>query len=169
MMHPVVELAKNAVEEYIRTGRTIPVPETLTPEMKERAGVFVCLKKDGQLRGCIGTFMPVFSNVAEEVIRNAICAASQDPRFFPVAEKELASMEYSVDILSAPERVYDMKDLDPKKYGVIVAKSGMRGLLLPDIEGVDTIEEQLSIAKTKAGIGPREDADIYRFEVKRYR
>ncbi len=168
-MHPLVELAKTAIEEYVRSGRTVPVPGTLTPEMRERAGVFVCLKKRGQLRGCIGTFMPVCSSVAEEIIRNAICAASQDPRFSPVEDGELTSLEYSVDILSPPERIHDIKNLDPRKYGVIVAKSGMRGLLLPDLEGVDTAEEQLRIAKMKAGIGPHEDADIYRFEVKRYR
>jgi AmmeMemoRadiSam system protein A len=168
-MHPVVELAKKAVEEYIRTGRAILLPETLTPEMKEQAGVFVCLKKGGQLRGCIGTFMPVCNNVAEEIIRNAISAASQDPRFLPVGEKEVASLEYSVDVLSAPERIRDIEDLDPRRYGVIVARGGLKGLLLPDLEGVDTAEEQLKIAKMKAGIGPREDVDIYRFEVKRYR
>jgi AmmeMemoRadiSam system protein A len=168
-MHPVVELAKKAVEEYIRTGRAIVPPETLTPEMKEQAGVFVCLKKGGQLRGCIGTFMPVCNNVAEEIIRNAICAASQDPRFLPVGEKEVASLEYSVDVLSAPERIRDIEDLDPRRYGVIVARGGLKGLLLPDLEGVDTAEEQLKIAKMKAGIGPHEDVDIYRFEVKRYR
>ncbi len=167
-MHPIVELAKRAVEEYIRTGRAVPVPEALIPEMKERAGVFVCLKKDGQLRGCIGTFMPACSNVAEEIVRNAISAACQDPRFFPVGEEELASLEYSVDILSPPERVHDVKDLDPKKYGVILAKSGMRGLLLPDLEGVDTAEEQIRIAKMKAGIALGEDVEIYRFEVRRY-
>jgi AmmeMemoRadiSam system protein A len=168
-MHPVVELAKKAVEEYIRTGRAILLPETLTPEMKEQAGVFVCLKKGGQLRGCIGTFMPVCNNVAEEIIRNAISAASQDPRFLPVGEKEVASLEYSVDVLSAPERIRDIEDLDPRRYGVIVARGGLKGLLLPDLEGVDTAEEQLKIAKMKAGIGPHEDVDIYRFEVKRYR
>jgi len=167
-MHPVVRLARNAIEEYIRSRRAIPVPETLSPEMEERAGVFICLKKDGQLRGCIGTFMPSCKNVAEEIIKNAICAASQDPRFSPVAAEELGSLEYSVDILSPPEKVQGLKDLDPKRYGVIVAKSGMRGLLLPDLEGVTTPEDQIRIAKMKAGIGPRENADIYRFEVKRY-
>ena len=167
-MHPIVELAKKTIEEYVRTGKTIPLPDPLTPEMKEHAGVFVCLKVGGQLRGCIGTFMPVCGTVAEEIIKNAVCAASQDPRFIPVDEKELASLEYSVDVLSAPEKIHDVKDLDPKKYGVIVAKSGMRGLLLPDLEGVDTVEEQLRIAKMKAGLAPDERADIYRFEVKRY-
>jgi len=167
-MHPVVRLARNAIEEYIRFRQAIPVPETLSPEMEERAGVFICLKKDGQLRGCIGTFMPSCNNVAEEIIKNAICAASQDPRFSPVAAEELGSLEYSVDILSPPEKVQGLEDLDPKRYGVIVAKSGMRGLLLPDLEGVTTPEDQIRIAKMKAGIGPRENADIYRFEVKRY-
>jgi AmmeMemoRadiSam system protein A len=167
-MHPVVELAREAVEEYIRNRRTIPLPGTLAPEMEERAGVFVCLKTNGRLRGCVGTFMPACSNVAEEIIRNAICAASQDPRFSPVGEEELASLEYSVDILSAPEKVRDAADLDPRKYGVIVAQGGMRGLLLPDIEGVDTAEEQIRIAKMKAGIGPGENSEIYRFKVRRY-
>lgn len=167
-MHPVVELAKKAVEEYIRNGKTAPPPEVLSPEMKEKAGVFVCLKKHGQLRGCIGTFMPCCSTVAEEIIRNAVCAATQDSRFVPVGKDELPSLEYSVDLLSPPEKISGMNDLDPKKYGVIVVRGGMKGLLLPDLEGVDTVVEQLRIAKMKAGIDPDEDAEIYRFEVRRF-
>lgn len=167
-MHPVVELAKKAVEEYVKNKRIISVPDTLTPEMKERAGVFVCIKKYEQLRGCIGTFMPSCKNVAEEIIRNAICAATEDPRFPPVQEDELDKLSYSVDILSQPERVNDIKELDPKRYGVIVASGGRRGLLLPDLEGVDTVQEQLRIAKLKAGIFENERIDIFRFEVRRY-
>lgn len=167
-MHPLVELAKRAVEEYIVKGKIISPPKDLTPEMNEKAGVFVSLKKHGQLRGCIGTFMPVCRNVAEEIIRNAISAATEDPRFYPVEEGELPDLRYSVDLLSPPEKVSGTGELDPERYGVIVVSGGRKGLLLPDLEGVDTVEEQIRIAKMKAGIGPDEDVDIYRFEVRRY-
>lgn len=167
-MHPVVELAKKAVEEYVKNRRVISVPEILTPEMRERAGVFVSIKKHGQLRGCIGTFVPSCKNVAEEIIRNAICSATEDPRFPPVQEEELDDLSYSVDILSQPEKVKDLNDLDPKRYGVIVASGGRRGLLLPDLEGVDTVEEQIRIARLKAGIFEGEKIEIFRFEVRRY-
>lgn len=167
-MHPLAGLAKKAIETYIATKRIIPVPDALTPEMKEKAGVFVSLKKYGQLRGCIGTFVPVTKNVAEEIIRNAIAAAVEDPRFNAVEENELPDLIYSVDVLSKPEKVTDNKTLDPKKYGVIVACGYRRGLLLPDLEGVDAVDEQLRIAKMKAGIDTNEVVDVFRFEVKRY-
>jgi AmmeMemoRadiSam system protein A len=169
-VHPIVELAKRAVEAYIRSGRAIATPEKLGEEMRQRAGVFVCLKRHGRLRGCIGTIQPVTGCVAEEAIRNAISAATEDPRFPPVEEEELQDMDYSVDVLCAPEKVDDTGKLDPRRYGVIVAKGMRRGLLLPDIEGVDSVQEQLAIARSKAGIGPEEtDVEIYRFEVKRYK
>lgn len=168
--HPLVRLARDAVEAYVRCGKIISPPSELTPEMRERAGVFVSLKKRGRLRGCIGTFLPACENVAEEVIRNAIAACSEDPRFEPVREEELPLLEYSVDILSEPELVSDIGELDPKIYGVIVeAPDGRRGLLLPDLEGVDSVEEQISIASRKAGIFPGEPIKIYRFRVRRYR
>ncbi len=168
-MHPLVKLAKKAIEAYVNEGRAIEPPAELIPEMREKAGVFVSIKKHGELRGCIGTFMPTCENVALEVIRNAICAATQDPRFYPVQSEELNDLTYSVDVLSPPEEVKDMKELDPKKYGVIVSKGQRKGLLLPDLEGVDTVEEQLRIAKMKAGISHIEEVKIFRFEVKRYR
>lgn len=167
-MHVFAELAKKAVTEYVSNGLVLPVPETLSPEMKGRAGVFVSLKKKGQLRGCIGTFMPVCDNLAEEIIRNAISAATGDPRFTPVTPAELSALTYSVDVLSPTEKVDDLNALDAKKYGVIVARGNRRGLLLPDLEGVDKVEEQISIAKMKAGIGLNEKVELYRFEVKRY-
>jgi AmmeMemoRadiSam system protein A len=167
-MHPLVGLAKRAVEEYVRERRVINPPQTLTPEMMEKAGVFVSIKKHGELRGCIGTFLPTCKNVAEEVIRNAIAAATEDPRFYPVQEEELEELSYSVDLLSPPEKVKDLNDLDPKRYGVIVASGGRKGLLLPDLEGVETVEEQIRIAKMKAGIMEGEKVDIFRFEVRRY-
>ncbi len=168
-MHPVVMLAKRAIEEYVKYGRVIEPPDELTPEMKQRAGVFVSLKKQGQLRGCIGTFLPTTDNVAREIIKNAIAAATQDPRFPPVSEDELDEIQYSVDILSEPEKVKDLSELDPKRYGVIVSKGFRKGLLLPDLEGVDTVQKQLEIAMYKAGIMPDEpDVEIYRFTVTRY-
>jgi hypothetical protein len=168
-MHPLVELARTSVETYVREGKILDPPSPLSPEMSERAGVFVCLKKHGQLKGCIGTFQPTCDTIGAEVIRNAISAATNDNRFSPVKEEELDEIAYSVDILSSPEKVENTTELDPKKYGVIVKADFRQGLLLPDLEGVDTVEDQLRIARLKAGILPNEDTDIYRFEVKRYK
>src|SRR5512141_2244355 len=169
MMHPLVKLAKNAIEMYIREGKVLQVrEEDLTPEMKEHAGVFVCLKVRGMLRGCIGSFQPTESDVAHEVVQNAISAATQDPRFQMVRENELDTLEYSVDVLTPPERIHDSRELDPRRYGVIVRSGGRRGLLLPDLEGVDTVEYQISIAMQKAGIPPGTPVELSRFEVKRY-
>lgn len=168
-MHPIVELAKKSIEVYIREGRIVEPPDHLSPEMAEKAGVFVCIKKHGQLKGCIGTITPCYKNVAIETIKNAVSAATNDPRFDPVQEEELKELEYAIDILSTPYKIKDFNDLDPKKYGVIVVSRPRKGLLLPDLEGVDTVEEQLRIAKMKAGILPDEKVEIYRFEVKRYK
>lgn len=169
-MHPLVKLAKDTVESYARerkVPKTGDMPEELT---KQEAGVFVSLKIDGQLRGCIGTFLPLTPSVVDETARNAIAASTEDPRFPPVDESELEAITYSVDVLSPPEPVGDMNELDPKRYGVIVKQGGRRGLLLPDLDGVETVEEQLRIAMMKAGISPgAEGVDIERFEVKRYK
>jgi AmmeMemoRadiSam system protein A len=169
-MHPIVTLAKKTVDSYIKTGKTPPSPKTLSPEMKEQAGVFVSIhKKDGDLRGCIGTFEPQQKNVAKEIITNAVSAATRDPRFEPISEEELDSLDYSVDVLTAPEPIKDESQLDPKKYGVIVEAGWRRGLLLPDLEGVDTAEYQIDICRQKGGISPDEPVKLYRFEVKRYK
>ena len=167
-LHPIVKLAKEAVESYVRHGKVLR-PEELDREMKVRAGVFVSLKKHGELRGCIGTFMPSRSSVAEEIVANAISSAMEDPRFLPVEPPELDDLEYSVDVLTEPEPVASMKELDPKKYGVIVECGFRRGLLLPDLEGVDSVEEQIDICRAKAGIGADEPVKLYRFQVRRYR
>ncbi len=168
-MHPLVKLAKDTVEEYTRTGKKITPPSGAEHEMLKKAGVFVSLKKHGELRGCIGTFQPTTESVSDEIIQNAVSAATQDPRFSPVAEDELSEIDYSVDVLSAPEKVSGKGALDPKEYGVIVKSGDRKGLLLPDLEGVDTVDAQLSIASMKAGIGPDEDVDLYRFKVNRYK
>jgi AmmeMemoRadiSam system protein A len=167
-LHPVVKLAKETVERYIREGKT-PKPKKLTPEMRERAGVFVSLHKYGQLRGCIGTFEPKERNVAEEIIANAINSSTGDPRFPPVTASELDDLEYNVDILTEPEPATDMSQLDHKKYGVIVESGWKKGLLLPDLEGVDSVEEQIAICRLKAGILAGEPIKLYRFQVRRFK
>ena len=167
-LHPVVRLAKEAVESYVRKGK-MPKPKELTPEMRERAGVFVSLHKHGQLRGCIGTFEPTKDNVAEEIMANAISSSTADPRFPPVAASELDDLEYSVDILTRPEPVTDINQLDPLTYGVIVESSWKRGLLLPALEGVDSVEEQIAICRLKAGISASEPVELYRFQVRRFK
>ena len=167
-MSPIARLAKETVESYVRNG-TIPRPDNLTPEMKERAGVFVSIHKLGHLRGCIGTFEPAEKNVAAEIISNAVSSATRDPRFPSIAPEELKDLDYSVDVLTKPEPVESPDQLDPKKYGVIVEAGWRRGLLLPDLEGVDTVDYQIDICRQKAGIAPDEPVNLYRFQVKRYK
>lgn len=167
--HALAELAMTAIREYIINKRIVCPPVEMIPEMRLMSGVFVSLKKGGRLRGCIGTYMPSKDNVAEEVIQNAISAATRDPRFRPVAEEEIDEIDCSVDILSGYERVSGIEDLDPNIYGVIVQDGIRRGLLLPDLDGIDTAEKQIMIAKEKAGILPEEPIEIFRFKVKRYR
>ncbi len=165
---PYVDIAKRAVESYVREGRRIDVTDAPDDLLGKRAGAFVCLKSGGELRGCIGTISPVSSSVAEEVRNNAIKSASSDPRFMPVTPEELPGLDYSVDILEEPEDIPDISHLDPKVYGVIV-RSGMRsGLLLPDLEGVETAQEQVRIASMKAGIRSGEPIELQRFKVTRY-
>lgn len=164
-----VRLARETIENYIKQGKKITPSMGLPEEMiNQKAGVFVSLKKNGNLRGCIGTFMPVQENIAQEIIKNAISAAVDDPRFSPVTASELGDLTISVDVLSPPEEISDISGLDPKKYGVIVSSDYKKGLLLPDLEGVDTAGEQVDIARRKAGIYPDEKVKLYRFEVKRY-
>lgn len=164
-----VQLARESIIYYLKNKKRLSLPDNLPPELTEkRAGVFVSLKKNGKLRGCIGTFLPTQDNIALEIIENAISAAVHDPRFSPVTLDEVEKLTISVDILSAPEEVKDISELDPKKYGIIVSHGYKKGLLLPDLEGVDTVEQQIDIARQKAGIYVNEDFKIERFEVKRY-
>jgi AmmeMemoRadiSam system protein A len=169
MAHPLVELARKTVESYVREKRTIEPPKELVLEMQGRAGAFVSLHDSrGNLRGCIGTIEPQQPTVAQEVIQNAVSAATRDPRFPPVQPEELEGLDIKVDVLTEPELIDSMDQLDPKRYGVIVESGWRRGLLLPDLEGVDTVEYQVDIAMRKAGIQPGEPMQLYRFEVKRY-
>lgn len=163
-----VELARRAVEEYVRNRRKISPPSALEKGLRRQAGVFVTIKKGGALRGCVGTFLPAQENLAWEIITNAISSATRDYRFPPIVPEELEELEYSVDILTPPEPA-TVEELDPQRYGVLVESGGRRGLLLPDLEGVNTTEEQLEIAKRKAGIAPGEPVQIYRFTVERHK
>jgi AmmeMemoRadiSam system protein A len=141
--------------------------------MKRRAGAFVTIRRHGNLRGCIGTIEPTYDNVAEEVIHNAISAATRDPRFPPMRIDELDDLEVKVDVMGEPELVHSLDDLDPRRYGLIVqsvAEPWRRGLLLPDLEGIDTVEKQVHWTRHhKARItDPGEEVRMFRFEVKRY-
>lgn len=165
-----VKLARISLENYVKTGKAIKIPENLPDEMlNSKAGAFVSLKKSGELRGCIGTISGVQSNIAEEIIENAISAGTGDPRFYPVEEDELSEIIYSVDVLGKAESITSIEELDPLKYGVIVRKGMKSGLLLPNLEGVDTASEQVGIALNKAGIEKSEDYKMERFEVIRHR
>lgn len=165
-----VKLARTSLEYYIKNGRYMTVPERISKELvNHKHGVFVSIKKDDSLRGCIGTIRATTENVAKEIIENAVKAGTEDPRFFPVDEDEIEEIVYSVDILLSPEPVTSLDDLDPKKYGVIVSIDRRSGLLLPNLEGVDTVEEQIRIALRKAGISPNEGYNIQRFEVIRHK
>ncbi len=164
-----IRLARLSLETYVRTGRRAALPENLPEEMLQtRSGAFVSLKKHGQLRGCIGTTAATTTCVAEEIIRNAISAATEDPRFDSVTEDELPELEISVDVLAKTEPIDSPKELDVKRYGVIVQSGGRRGLLLPNLDGVDTVDEQIAISRRKAGIRPEEPIKLFRFEVVRH-
>lgn len=164
-----VRLARASVEHYVRTGRRLEMPDGLPGDMtRRRAGVFVSLHEDGRLRGCIGTIAPVTPCIAREIIDNGVSASSRDPRFNPVEPEELDKLVYSVDVLEPPETISSPSQLDVKKYGVIVTKGGRRGLLLPNLDGVNSVDEQIAIAKQKAGIAQREDVELERFEVTRH-
>lgn len=172
-----VRLARFALETYLRTGRIPSFPgdipsevlEALPDELTTRAaGAFVTLKVRGELRGCIGTIAATKPSLGAEIVRNAVSAGTEDPRFEPVVAEDLPTLAYSVDVLGDPEPISSEDELDPKRYGVIVTSGYRRGLLLPDLEGVDTPRYQVSIALQKGGIGEDEPYSLERFEVVRH-
>ncbi len=183
----LAELAKKTVETFIREKKNIESSDDLPEEfLKRKAGTFVTIEKDGRLRGCIGTYLPIRANIAEETIRNAIAAASEDYRFGPIREEELPHLSYTVYILNEPELVKNVKELNPKKYGIIVKTVPITsphgadvvfnghfvaktGLLLPDLKSIDTIKKQVSVACQKGRIDPlKEKIIIYKFTVEKY-
>ena len=164
-----VKLARASLEYYVKNHRPMATPQDLPEEITgRRAGAFVSVHKNGQLRGCIGTIMATRDNLAEEIINNAISACSKDPRFNPITEDELKWLEISVDVLGDPEPIESKDELDVRRYGVIVESGYKRGLLLPDLDGVDTVEEQIDIARQKGGIKTTDKIQLYRFEVVRH-
>jgi AmmeMemoRadiSam system protein A len=164
-----VRLAVASYENFVLNGSLLPRPDHLPEEMTaQRAGVFVSLHLNGRLRGCIGTISPVQPCIADEIIHNAVSAAAHDPRFEPVRSNELVGIECSVDVLQEPEEIQHLSQLDVTKYGVIVFNGMRRGLLLPNLDGVNTVEEQIAIAREKAGIRRWEPIVIQRFEVVRH-
>lgn len=164
--HPLVVLARKAIASHL-SEESQPQAETME-DPGEAAGAFVSLKKAGQLRGCIGTIQPVRPSLAEEVAENAVSAATRDPRFQPLTLEELDEITISVDVLGTPQRVAGLEDLDPSRYGVIVKCGWRKGVLLPDLPGITSAEEQVRIARLKAGIGTEEIIELFRFEVSRY-
>jgi len=169
-MNPYILLAKEAIENYIEKGEIISLSKDLPKELlTQKAGIFVTIMKNGSLRGCIGTYMPTKENIAKEIIANAIAAAIEDYRFGPIQIQELPELSYSVYILNEPKLIKDIEELNPKKYGIIVKSGSKTGLLLPDLEEIDTIEKQISIACQKGGIHPgQEKISIYKFTVEKY-
>ena len=164
-----VKLARASAEYYVKNGEVMPLPEDVAPELLNvRAGAFVSIHKFGALRGCIGTIASTQKNLALEILENAVSAVSKDPRFQPVTEDELKYLDINVDVLGETEKISSPAELDVKKYGVIVQSGYKRGLLLPDLDGVDTVEQQISIARRKGGIAPDEKVDLFRFEVVRH-
>ena len=164
-----MSLARRSLEQYIRYHSKLAIPADLPQEMiTERAGAFVSIHKHGRLRGCIGTIAPTQRCLAQEIIENAVSASTRDPRFDPVRADELDYLEINVDVLGKPAPISSGDELDVKRYGVIVSKGVKRGLLLPDLDGVDTVAEQVAIARSKAGIAQAEPVSLQRFEVVRH-
>ncbi len=164
------EFAKSIIENHIKGKGKPKLPKQLTGVEVDKAGAFVSLKTaQGDLRGCIGTILATRDSVIDEVMHNAISSATKDPRFPSVEAHELDGLQYSVDILHPPERVKSLDELDPKIYGIIVSsESGRQALLLPDLEGLDTIEKQVAACMRKAGIALEEKISVQRFKVDRY-
>ena len=162
-------LARGSLEHRVRNGVELPFPDGLPDEMLElRAGVFVSIHKNGRLRGCVGTIAPTTQSIAAEIIQNAVSAGLSDTRFERITEAELPYLTYKVDVLSPSEPISGPEELDVKRYGVIVTSGYKRGLLLPNLDGIDTVDEQIAIARSKAGISDRERIRLERFEVVRH-
>ncbi|SDY40614.1 uncharacterized protein, PH0010 family/AmmeMemoRadiSam system protein A/AmmeMemoRadiSam system protein B [Tindallia californiensis] len=175
--HPYVKLAAESIKQYVENRKMLDSTKYLSflmdekalkKERERRAGTFVSIYKNNILRGCIGTIMPSYENLPLEISQNAIAAATEDPRFLPIEVEELEDITIKVDVLGEMESVQKMSDLDPKIYGVMVVSSHKKGVLLPDLEGVEKVEQQLDIAKKKAGISKEETMKIYRFKVTRF-
>ena len=167
---PYINLARDTIYSYIKYNKRIDIPNDIDEYLiNNRGAVFVSIHKFGKLRGCIGTILPMKECIAKEIIDNAISAATNDPRFDEINIDELDYLEINVDQLTTPEKIKSKEELDTKKYGVIVTSGYKRGLLLPDLEGIDTVDYQIKIAKDKGNIKDNEDYELERFEVIRHK
>jgi hypothetical protein len=169
--HPLVQLASAAIQAFVCEGRTLTPAEVQCEVTGSPAGVFVTLRfrSNGELRGCIGTIQATEPTLAAETIQNAISSAAHDPRFPPVRPEELPELEIEVSVLHRAEKISSLEQLDPRRYGVIVQHGRRRGLLLPDIEGIDDAVTQVEIARQKAWIAPDQPLEMFRFQVDKYR
>ena len=168
-MHPLVKLAICSAQHFIETGKPLACPDPLPESLKQNAGVFVSIKKQGSLRGCIGTITPKYKNLAEEVIQNALRAASQDPRFEPIQQEELPSLTFSVDVLTPLEKIKNLKGHNIKQLGLLARGEGKQGVLLPDLENIKSAEQQLKVCLKKGGFSQCDQYELYRFKVKRFK
>ncbi|NIQ03344.1 MAG: AmmeMemoRadiSam system protein A [Nitrospinaceae bacterium] len=166
--HPYISLARQSIHHYLTHEAKLPCPAPLTGDLQAQSGAFVSIKKNSQLRGCIGTLEPCQKNLAEEIIENALKAALHDPRFSPVTRDELPELTLSIDVVRPMEAISDVSELDPKVYGLVVKSSGKQGVLLPDLEGVDSAEEQIRICRKKGSINENDPIELYRFKVDRF-
>jgi len=169
LQHPYVSLAQESIHHYLNYSEKLSCPNPLSKDLTSRSGAFVSIKKLKQLRGCIGTLEPCEPNLAMEIIENALKAALHDPRFSPVIPEELQDLTYSIDVVRPLEKISDVSELDPTVYGLVVRSNGKQGVLLPDLEGVDTTAEQIQICRAKGKIPNDEPVEMYRFRVERFR
>jgi AmmeMemoRadiSam system protein A len=170
-MNAYVKLAKDTVETYVKTGKIPPLPENISKKiLTEKAGVFVSIYNGEELRGCVGTYLPTEPNVAEEIIGNAIAAATRDYRFKPITTKELPKLTYSIYILEEPREIKSLDELNPKEYGILIkSETGKSGLLLPDLPGINTVEKQLAAVCHKCGVRQSEEKVVVcKFKTKKY-
>jgi AmmeMemoRadiSam system protein A len=168
-MHPLVRLAIQAVEHFIETGKSLPCPNPLPDDLKQNAGAFVTIKNQDSLRGCVGTMTPKYKNLAEEVIRNAIRSANEDPRFDPVDKRELPSLTFSVDVLTPLEKINDLEEHNVKQFGLVVRGESKQGVLLPDLDNIKTANQQLKVCLRKGDLKNKNTYELFRFEVKRFK
>jgi AmmeMemoRadiSam system protein A len=168
-VHPLVKLAIQSVKHFIETGKPLPCPDPLPDNLKQKAGIFVTIRNQDSLRGCIGTLTPKYKNLAEEVIKNAIRSANDDPRFDHVEKRELPSLTFSVDVLTQPEKINDLEEHNIKQFGLIVRGEEKQGVLLPDLDNIKSANQQLKVCLKKGGFTDNDTYELFRFEVKRFK
>ncbi|QPJ62901.1 MAG: AmmeMemoRadiSam system protein A [Candidatus Nitronauta litoralis] len=166
--HPLVQLARNAIQHHLDSGKKLVPPENIQSSFSKPTGAFVTLYQDGSLRGCIGSLKPQTQSLAEEVVRNAILAATKDPRYDPVSHSEIDGLTIRIEVVTPPEPVDDISNLDPKVDGLIVRSGKKQGVLLPGIEGIETVDQQEKICRSKGGIKNNENVAYSRFRVEQH-